>query len=96
MRRTFLYALLALAACAAWASSGRADWLVRAPFVTVRGGPGVSVQAPFVDIQVGGSVPVAPLPAPMVPVPPPPRPPAPRTRRPPAPARANSLVEAGC
>jgi hypothetical protein len=76
MRRTFLYALLALAACAAWASSGRADWLVRAPFVTVRGGPGVSVQAPFVDIQVGGSVPVAPLPAPMVPVPPPPPRPA--------------------
>ena len=70
MRRTLVAALVSLLACAAWASSARAGWLIRAPFVEVRGGPGVSVRAPFVDVYVGG--PVAPPPVPMAPVPPPP------------------------
>jgi hypothetical protein len=64
MRRTLVSALLSLLACAAWASSARADWLIRAPFVEVRGGPGVSVRAPFVDVRVGGPAPLVPLPPP--------------------------------
>jgi hypothetical protein len=85
MRRTLIPALLSVVACAAWSSPAHA-WFVRAPFVSVGGGPGVSVRAPFVDVRVGGYAPVpvdAPLPggvvvgrspAPVV-VPPPPPPP---------------------
>ena len=81
MRRTFVPSLLSILACAAWASSSQAGWFVRAPFVSVWGGPGVSVQAPFVDVRVGPGVsvqapfvdvrvgrPVGPV---VVPVPPP-------------------------
>ena len=74
MRRTLVAALLSLVACAAWASSGHAGWLIRAPFVEVRGGPGVSVRAPFVEVHVGGLVPVGPPPVQMAPVAPAPPP----------------------
>jgi hypothetical protein len=53
MRRTLVPGLLSILACAAGASSLQAGWFVRAPFVTVSGGPGVSVQAPFVDVRIG-------------------------------------------
>ena len=66
MRRTFVPGLLSILVCAAWASSGQAGWFVRAPYVTVSGGPGVQVHAPFVDVYV------APRPGPIVLVPPPP------------------------
>jgi hypothetical protein len=69
MRRTLVAALLSLVACAAWASSAHAGWLIRAPFVEVRGGPGVSVRAPFVDVHVGGPAPVVPAPPAVVRVP---------------------------
>jgi hypothetical protein len=68
MRRTLALALLTVLA---WASASQAGWLVRAPFVTVGGGPGVYVRAPFVDVRVGPAVgpvvvPVAPAPPPVV------------------------------
>jgi len=62
MRRLLLTSLFALLAVAVGVTPGRADWYVRAPFVRVAGGQGVWVRAPFVDIRVGGYVPVAPLP----------------------------------
>jgi hypothetical protein len=75
MRRTVVAGLLSILACAAWASSGYAGWFVRTPWVSVSGGPGVSVQAPFVDVRVGppaGRVIVVPPPPPPVVVPAPP------------------------
>lgn len=73
MRRTLGIGLLALLAGAAWAPSSQAGWFVRAPFVTVGGGPGVTVRAPFVEVHVGGYVPAEPPPGRvLVPVPPPP------------------------
>ncbi len=75
MRRTFAVCLLSLFAGVAWGSTSYADWLVRAPFVTVGGGRGgVSVRAPFVDVRVGTSdssppfrmLPVTPTPPPTV------------------------------
>jgi hypothetical protein len=70
MRRTLVFALLSVLA---WASSSQAGWFVRAPFVTVRGGPGVEVHAPFVDVRVGPAVgPAVVAPPPVVVTPPPP------------------------
>jgi hypothetical protein len=54
MRSTLVAGLLSILVGAAWATSSPAGWLVvRAPFVDVRVGSGVSVQAPFVDVRVG-------------------------------------------
>jgi hypothetical protein len=68
MRFSYVSVALPALACAAFAAPAPAGWFVRAPYVTVSGGPGgVSVQAPFVDVRVGaapGKV--------MAPVPPPP------------------------
>jgi hypothetical protein len=54
MIRVFSLGLLALGGVVAAASPGQAQVFVRAPFVRVFVGPGVSVRAPFVDINIPG------------------------------------------
>jgi hypothetical protein len=51
MCRPFALCLLTLAGLAAWASPSSAQIVIRAPFVQVQVGGGVSVQAPFVNIN---------------------------------------------
>ena len=88
MQRLLLAGLLALAGVMGLAAEGRADVVVRAPFVFVRvgrpyplGPGGVVVRAPFVGVRVARPVyvvpPPAPTPAPAVPVEPGDPPPVP-------------------
>jgi hypothetical protein len=90
MTRMLLTAIVAVGCLIAGASVASAQVYVRAPFVRVEVGPGVSVRAPFFSLNLPPACPVVPgpvytLPPPSIYVPPTPKPAQPVDLLPPTP-----------